>query len=88
MVRRVPLKGYAPAEVLFIRRYALLSGTTSYQIEFPGGAETKLWVPLNEVTPEKIRDECTVEYDGETLRVLGPGRHKREVPGFHLPKSP
>jgi hypothetical protein len=86
VIKRVKLTGYEPAEVVFVK---LSNGSdTTFRVEYPNGAYTKVWLDSKTVTAEQIRDECRVEYDGATLRVIGPGEHRLEVPGFRLPKAP
>jgi hypothetical protein len=87
VVSRFPLRGYEPAEVVIVRYVSLAGGTTQYVVEMPGGAETKVWVSPADFPTQRIRDECRVEYDGETLRVLGPGAYRMSVPGFLLHKA-
>jgi hypothetical protein len=90
VICRVPLRDYAPYEVVFIQEKPLIGGTAQYLIQFPGpGSTTKAgaWLNSNDgVTPKQIRDNCRAEYDGKTLRIVGPRpRDWFEVPGYRLP---
>lgn len=77
VICRVPIRGSDPHEVVFIQEKPLIGGTAYYLIQIPGstGFTTKAGAWLNSyngVTPEQIRDHCRAEYDGKTLRVIGP----------------
>lgn len=87
VIKRVKLRGYEPAEVVFVQ-LGDRGETKDFSIEFPDGSYTKVWLDSKTVTADQIRHDCKVEYDGQTLRVIGPGEHRLQVPGLLLPKSP
>jgi len=71
------------AKVVFVRLTSWFDGD-HYVIELPNGSVTKQWLDGSTTTPQEIREETSVEYDGNTLRIAGPGKHKLEIPGFRV----
>lgn len=81
VIQSLPIPGHPSSKVVISRLQS--DGETWYRVEFPDGAYTKRWLNGTETTPEEIRKNCRVEYDGQTLRVLGPRRSDvLEVPGL------
>jgi len=82
VIQRIPIPG-TKVEVTFLQEKPLFGGPTEFQVEFGNGAVTKEWLDSTQVTAEQIRSNCRVEYDGQTLRILGPRSSDWiEVPGF------
>ena len=71
----------------FLRTTYPLNSIVDYQVEIPGGAATKEWLTSKDTTPDQMRSECRVDYDGNNLRVVGPGSLV-SFPGIKLAASP
>jgi hypothetical protein len=79
VISRITVPGHSPAQVVFAQI------GDDYRVEFPDGSYTKHWLGASETTAEEIRKNCRVEYDGQTLRILGPRQSDLlEVPGYRF----
>jgi len=83
VIQRLPIPGHPTKEVVIAQLKS--GGETWYRVETPDGSYTKEWVKATDTTPEEIRKNCRVEYDGGTLRVLGPRpQDEYDIGGYRI----